>query len=65
MNVQVNMLKDDDWIVHLDEETNLTEDSVIGIMNFISEGKHEFGQGVITYGSMKVRKEIFDKKWAH
>ena len=47
--MQVNTLKDTDWIVHLDEETILTEGSVKGIVNFICEGQHQFGQGVITY----------------
>jgi len=46
-----NILEDDAWIVHLDEETLLTEGSVRGIMNFISSGKHSFGQGMITYAS--------------
>ena len=41
-----NILEDDAWIVHLDEETLLTEASVRGIMNFISTGKHSFGQGI-------------------
>jgi len=47
----VNILKDTDWIVHLDEETILTEGSVNGIVNFICEGNHQFGQGVITYAN--------------
>jgi len=46
-----NMLGDDDWIVHLDEETLLTDGAVRGIMNFINSGKHSFGQGLITYAS--------------
>ena len=41
----VNMLKDEDYIVHLDEETVLTEDAVKGILNFISDNKHVIGQG--------------------
>ena len=41
-----NILGDDDWIVHLDEETLLTDGSVRGIMNFINSGKHSFGQGM-------------------
>jgi len=45
----VNILDEKDWIVHLDEETILTNGSVTGIVNFICEGKHQFGQGVITY----------------
>ncbi len=47
----VNMLNDDDWIVHLDEETLLTENCVRGILNFVGDGKHDFGQGLITYAS--------------
>ena len=39
------MLKDEDYIVHLDEETVLTEDAVKGILNFISDNKHVIGQG--------------------
>lgn len=44
----VNVLNSNDWIVHLDEETLLTEDSVRGIINFVLDGKHSFGQGLIT-----------------
>lgn len=47
-------LQDKDWIVHLDEETLLTDSSVKGIINFINEGKHQFGQGLITYANEKV-----------
>lgn len=46
----VNVLRPEDWIVHLDEETMITEDAVIGIMNFVRADQHSFGQGVITYG---------------
>lgn len=44
----VNLLNNTDWIVHLDEETLLTENSVRGIVNFVLDGKHAFGQGLIT-----------------
>lgn len=47
----VNELNDHDWIVHLDEETLLTPNCVRGILNFVSEGKHQFGQGLITYAN--------------
>lgn len=47
---EVNILADDDWIVHLDEETLLTESSLNGILNFFYEDKHHIGQGLITYG---------------
>eukprot|EP00088_Acartia_fossae_P068071 TRINITY_DN8564_c0_g2_i2.p1 TRINITY_DN8564_c0_g2~~TRINITY_DN8564_c0_g2_i2.p1 ORF type:complete len:472 (+),score=66.19 TRINITY_DN8564_c0_g2_i2:49-1464(+) len=57
----INVLGDDDWIIHLDEETLLTEASVRGIMNFITEGKHSFGQGLITYASNPVQFKSFSK----
>ena len=50
----INMQADNDWIVHLDEETLVTEASVIGIVNFINEGKYSFGQGVITYANEEI-----------
>lgn len=50
----VNDLKDEDWIVHLDEETILTRGSVIGILNFIAKGTSSFGQGVITYANEEI-----------
>ena len=58
-HMQVNILKDTDWIVHLDEETILTEGSVNGIVNFICEGNHQFGQGVITYANDGVIMKTF------
>ena len=39
------MLKDGDFVVHLDEETVLTEDCARGILNFVCENKHAIGQG--------------------
>ncbi|OWF41915.1 beta-1,4-mannosyltransferase egh-like [Mizuhopecten yessoensis] len=50
----VNVLSDNDWIIHLDEETLLTESCVIGIINFIKEGLYSFGQGVITYANEEI-----------
>lgn len=47
----INTLNDDDYVIHLDEETVLTEDAVRGILNFVSVNKHAIGQGVITYGT--------------
>ncbi|VDM45366.1 unnamed protein product [Toxocara canis] len=47
----VNILQDDDWVVHLDEETLLTVNAICGILNFCEDGKHHFGQGVITYAN--------------
>lgn len=51
---KVNILADNDWIVHLDEETLLTENSVRGILNFVMDAKHQFGQGLITYANEEV-----------
>lgn len=50
----VNELADHDWIVHLDEETLLTDNSIRGILNFTLDGKHQFGQGIITYANEDV-----------
>lgn len=50
----VNILADTDWIVHLDEETLLTENSIKGILNFVMDGQHHFGQGLITYANEHV-----------
>uniref|UniRef100_A0A182QLH8 Glycosyltransferase 2-like domain-containing protein n=1 Tax=Anopheles farauti TaxID=69004 RepID=A0A182QLH8_9DIPT len=50
----VNVLNNNDWVVHLDEETLLTENSVRGIINFVLDGKHPFGQGLITYANENV-----------
>ncbi|XP_068627893.1 beta-1,4-mannosyltransferase egh [Battus philenor] len=50
----VNILADTDWIVHLDEETLLTENSVRGILNFVFDGQHQFGQGLITYANENI-----------
>ncbi|GMS92913.1 hypothetical protein PENTCL1PPCAC_15088, partial [Pristionchus entomophagus] len=51
---KVNTLRDCDWVVHLDEETLLTTESVCGILNFVEDGKHDFGQGLITYASGEI-----------
>lgn len=51
---KVLILSDNDWIVHLDEETLLTENSVRGILNFVMDGKHHIGQGLITYANEEV-----------
>lgn len=50
----VNTLKAGDWIVHLDEDTVLTDGSVRGIIKFVTNGKHQCGQGVITYADTEV-----------
>jgi len=59
----VSDLDDDDWIVHLDEETILSDDSVKGIVNFVCDGRHQFGQGVITYANEKVCNFLLMQNW--
>uniref|UniRef100_A0A7E4VL76 Beta-1,4-mannosyltransferase bre-3 n=1 Tax=Panagrellus redivivus TaxID=6233 RepID=A0A7E4VL76_PANRE len=51
---KVNILQDDDWVVHLDEETLLSVNAVCGILNFCVDGQHDFGQGVITYANGEI-----------
>lgn len=50
----VNILAETDWIVHLDEETLLTENSIRGVLNFVLDGQHQFGQGLITYANENI-----------
>ena len=50
----VNILSDEDWIVHLDEETILSPDSVKSVFNFAARGEFQFGQGVITYVNLGI-----------
>ena len=47
----INQLSPDDYIVHLDEETLLTENSVRGILNFVNSNEYDIGQGLITYAN--------------
>ena len=50
----VNILSDDDWIVHLDEETILTDGSVIALANFSSNNDADIGQGIISYANEEI-----------
>lgn len=54
----VNLLGDTDWVVHLDEETLLTDNAVRGIINFVFDGKNQFGQGLITYANEHVQNWV-------
>lgn len=38
----VDLLSDDDWIVHLDEETIVTHSALVGILNFLHDNKYFF-----------------------
>ena len=59
------MLKNEDYIVHLDEETVLTEDAVKGILNFISDDKHVIGQGIISTSRSNGKPEYIRHKHEH
>lgn len=50
----VNILSNDDWVIHLDEETLLTESSTIGLANFASQNHGDIGQGVISYANEEI-----------
>ncbi|XP_053376716.1 beta-1,4-mannosyltransferase egh-like [Mercenaria mercenaria] len=50
----VNTYAGNDWIVHLDEETLLTEASLSGILHFTTEGSGDIGQGPINYASGQI-----------
>ena len=56
---ETNLIQDDDWIIHLDEETLLSPESVKGILNFIENDFHQFGQGMITYA----HEQPFFRSW--
>ena len=45
----INLIQDNEWILHLDEETLVTTESVKGFLNFIHENKYSIGQGMISY----------------
>ncbi|KAJ8304748.1 hypothetical protein KUTeg_018331 [Tegillarca granosa] len=45
----INKLKDNDWIIHLDEETLLTKDIIHGIIQFTRENEFQFGQAVTKF----------------
>lgn len=51
---KVSQLNDGDYIVHLDEETLLTQNVINGIINFTMDSKHSFGQGLVTYANEEI-----------
>ena len=55
---QVNQLAAEDFIVHLDEETLLTENSIRGILNFVNSNEFDIGQGLITYANETIVNHI-------
>lgn len=49
-----SLMKDGEYIVHLDEETLVTKNVVNGVINFALDGQHAFGQGLITYANQEI-----------
>jgi egghead protein (zeste-white 4 protein) len=54
LEFDMNHLSNDYYIVHLDEETLLTENSVRGILNFVYSNEYDIGQGLITYANENI-----------
>lgn len=54
LDQSINILSPDDWIIHLDEETLLTEGVLNGIVDFVRKPSSNIGQGVITYGGNEI-----------
>jgi egghead protein (zeste-white 4 protein) len=51
--IENSLLRDHHWILHLDEESHITEQLVVGIREAVTEeetsGEHRIGQGLILY----------------
>jgi egghead protein (zeste-white 4 protein) len=51
--LETSTLEDHDWVLHLDEESHITEELVVGIREAVTEeevsGEHRIGQGLILY----------------
>ena len=51
--IENSLVKDHHWILHLDEESHITEELVVGIREAVTEeetsGEHRIGQGLILY----------------
>lgn len=58
LDQNINILSADDWIVHLDEETLVTESVLSGIIDFVNRSGSNIGQGVITYGGGDIQNWI-------
>lgn len=50
----VSTVKNEDFIVHLDEETLISRNVIYGILNFAINNKHAFGQGLINYTNIEI-----------
>lgn len=58
LNPTINILSNEDWIVHLDEETRVTESVIHGILDFVTKPGSHIGQGAITYGQTDIENVV-------
>lgn len=56
IELNTSKLGDDDWVLHLDEESLLTKSSIEGIIEFMAKNKHPIGQGkrIILYSYLSI-----------
>ena len=54
LEFSANQLSRNNYIVHLDEETLLTENFARGILNFRCSNEYDIGQGLITYANGRI-----------
>lgn len=61
--LSISQISDDAWILHLDEESHVTEELIVGIREAVTEeertGKHRIGQGLITYHRDLASNKVF------
>jgi egghead protein (zeste-white 4 protein) len=61
--LSISQIPDDAWILHLDEESHVTEELIVGIREAVTEeertGKHRIGQGLITYHRDLTSNKVF------
>ena len=61
--ISASPIADDGWILHLDEESHVTEELIVGIREAVTEeersGKHRIGQGLITYHRDLASNKVF------
>jgi egghead protein (zeste-white 4 protein) len=57
--VEHHVVDENGWIVHLDEETLLTKNSLYGILNFVNnKNDYSIGQGLIIYASSGIVNQM-------
>lgn len=61
--LSISRIPDDAWILHLDEESHVTEELIVGIREAVTEeersGRYRIGQGLITYHRDLASNKVF------